>query len=248
VIRVERVGKRFGATAALRNVSFSVARGELVGFVGPNGAGKTTMLRIIAGFLDADTGRVQVDGLDVARERGAACARIGYLPENAPLYQDMRVDEYLRFRARVKGVRRAQRESSVDAVISQVGIGEHRRRLIGRLSKGYRQRVGIADALVARPPILVLDEPTAGLDPIQVKSFRDLLGELLVDHTILLSSHLLAEVGAVASRVVVLAAGRVVADGTIDDLRAEVGKPADASLEEVFVALAEGAEHEGEEA
>jgi len=248
VIRVDRVEKRFGTAAALRNVSFSVARGEVVGFVGPNGAGKTTMLRIITGFLDADSGRVQVDGLDVDRERAAACSRIGNLPETVPLYGDMRVEEYLRFRARVKGVGRAELAARVEAALAQAGIADHRRRLISRLSKGYRQRVGIADTLIARPSILVLDEPTVGLDPMQVRSFRALLGELAVDHTILLSSHVLAEVGAVASRVVVLVAGRVVADGALDDLRARAELGADASLEDVFVALATPAEDGSDEA
>jgi len=242
VIRVERVDKHFGAARVLRDVSFSVARGEVVGFVGPNGAGKTTLLRIITGFLDPDSGRVQIDGLDVATERAAACARIGYLPETVPLYADMRVEEYLRFRARAKGVRRAEVGACIDAAIAQVDIGDHRRRLIGRLSKGYRQRVGIADALVARPTILVLDEPTAGLDPVQVRSFRALLGELARDHTVLLSSHVLAEVGAVAARVVVLVTGRVVASGSIEEIRAQAGLPADATLEDVFVALVETAE------
>ncbi len=245
MIRVERVGKYFGASRVLRDVSFSVGRGEVIGFVGPNGAGKTTMLRIITGFLDCDTGRVRVDGLDVAAERSAACARIGYLPESVPLYDDMRVEEYLRFRARAKAVRRSEVARCVGGAIAQAGIDDHRRRLIGRLSKGYRQRVGIADALVARPPILVLDEPTAGLDPVQVRGFRALLGELSQDHTILLSSHVLAEVGAVASRLVVLARGRVVASGSEGELRQRAGLPEGATLEDVFVALADSSPGSG---
>lgn len=237
MIRVEGLAKRFGSTVALRDVSFRVARGEVVGFVGPNGAGKTTTLRIITGFIDPDAGRAIVDGIDVAREGARARQRIGYLPESAPLYRDMRVAEYLLFRARLKGQSRREAATRVDAVVEQVGIADHRRRLIGRLSKGYRQRVGLADALVARPPILILDEPTAGLDPIQVREFRRLLIELAEQLTVLLSSHILTEIEAVASRVVVLSQGDIVGAGRVQELRHDAGVPADASLEDVFVAL-----------
>jgi ABC-2 type transport system ATP-binding protein len=239
LIRVERVSKRFGRTRALREVEFRVGRGEVVGFVGPNGAGKTTTLRIITGFLDPDEGRVLVAGCDVRRERDAARRHLGYLPESVPLYGDMRVDEYLRFRARLKAVPRGEVAARVDAAVERVDLGAVRRRIVGELSKGFRQRVGLADALVARPPILVLDEPTAGLDPVQVRELRQLLGALGGEHTVLLSSHALAEVEAVADRVVMLAAGRVVAEGTAGALRERLGLAPDASFEEVFVALAD---------
>src|SRR6185503_14399593 len=182
---------------------------EIVGFLGENGAGKTTTLRIVAGFLGADTGRVLVDGIDVGREPRAAQRRLGYLPEGAPLADDMRVVDYLRFRARLKGVAR----DGVDRALAAARAGEVARRRAGQLSRGWRQRVGIADALLGEPPILVLDEPTAGLDPNQLRDARSLIGDLSRDRTVLLSTHLLAEVEALASRVVILAAGRVVAEG-----------------------------------
>jgi ABC-2 type transport system ATP-binding protein len=246
VIRVERVSKRFGRTRALSEVSFAVARGEVVGFVGENGAGKTTTLRIITGFLDPDAGRVLVAGCDVTRERGAARRHLGYLPENVPLYGDMRVEEYLRFRARLKGVARGEVSARVDDALERVDLVAVRRRIVGELSKGFRQRVGLADALVARPPILILDEPAAGLDPVQVRELRQLLAALGSEHTVLLSSHVLPEVEAVADRVVMLAAGRVVAEGTPAALREGLGLDAGASFEEVFVALAGAAGGERE--
>ena len=232
MIHVEGLCKRFGRTVAIEDVSFRVQRGEVVGFVGPNGAGKTTTLRIVTGFLAADRGRVHVDDLDVERERARACARIGYLPESTPLHSDMRVDDFLTFRAQIKGVARAERDSAVNWAMQRAQVTERRRSVIGTLSKGYRQRVGVADALVARPPILILDEPTAGLDPVQVRELRELLAELAGEHTILLSSHQLREVEAVADRVIVLVGGKVVADGAPDELAG------DGSLEEVFLELA----------
>jgi ABC-2 type transport system ATP-binding protein len=241
VIRVERVSKRYGRTVALDGVSFAVGRGEVVGFVGPNGAGKSTTLRIITGFLDADEGRVMVDGREVAVERREARARLGYLPETAPLYPDMRVVEYLRFRARLKGVARGEVGGRVEAAMRQCAVEAVGRRLIGELSKGYRQRVGLADALVAAPPVLILDEPTAGLDPVQVRELRGLLRGLAGDFTVLLSSHALAEVEAVADRLVVIAGGRITGDGTLAELRAAAGLDEDSALEDVFVALTSGA-------
>ena len=237
MIRLERVSKRFGATPALSEVSFTVKRGEVVGFVGPNGAGKTTALRIITGFIDADAGRVEVAGHDVRTERRSACAEIGYLPESVPLYDDMRVAEYLRFRARIKRVPRAEVSVRVGAVLAELGLEDRRRQRISHLSKGYRQRVGLADVLVARPPVLVLDEPFAGLDPVQVHDLRELLRGLAPGHTILFASHLLPEVASIAARLVVIAGGRIVADGTIAELRAQLGMADESSFEEVFIAL-----------
>jgi ABC-2 type transport system ATP-binding protein len=216
VIQAQGLCKRYGATTALADVSFTVGRGEVVGFLGPNGAGKTTTLRILAGFLPADAGRALIDGLDVARAPLAAQRRLGYLPEGAPLYDDMLVEDFLAHRARLKGAPRARVRDALAAARALDVAG----RRIGQLSKGYRQRVGLADALVADPPILILDEPTAGLDPNQIREVRDLVRELARARTVLLSTHLLAEVEALAARVVVLVGGRVVADGRLEALRA----------------------------
>lgn len=238
MIRLKAVTKRFGRTVALRDVSFTIAEGEVVGFVGPNGAGKTTALRIISGYLDADSGSVEVAGCDVETQRLAARRRLGYMPESVPLHREMRVDEYLRFRARIKGVPRREVSARVDAVCDQAELDEERRRIIGQLSKGYRQRVGIADALVAAPPILLLDEPTAGLDPVQVRSFRALVKSLAADHTLLISSHALAELEAITTRIVALMDGEKVADAEPAELRAQLELDAGTSLDDVFVELA----------
>jgi ABC-2 type transport system ATP-binding protein len=229
--------KRYGRTDALRGASFAVEAGEVVGFVGPNGAGKSTALRILTGFLDPDAGTVEIAGCDVVRQRKQAQARVGYMPESVPLYLDMRVHEYLGFRARLKGVGRRAVGARLDAALALCGLEAERRRFIGQLSRGYRQRVGLADALIADPPILILDEPTAGLDPVQTRAFRALLGQLGADRSVLVSSHDLGDIEAVADRVVVLAGGRVAGDGTLAELRARAGLPAGSSLEDVFVAL-----------
>ena len=190
---LEQVEKSFGPARALAGVSFEVARGEVVGLVGPNGAGKTTALRILSGFLRPDAGRVRVDGIDAVADRRAAAARIGYLAEGPPLYPDMRVEEFLRFRARLKGVPRDRLSSRVDEVLEAVAAGDRRRTLIARLSRGYRQRVGLADAILSAPGALLLDEPTSGLDPVQVRELRRLLGEVGRERAVLLSSHALAQ-------------------------------------------------------
>ncbi len=238
MIRVADIDKDLGGRRILHGVGFAVGAGEAVGLVGPNGAGKTTTLRIATGFTDPDRGRVEIGGHDLARERLAGQALIGYLPESAPLWGDMRVDELLRFRARIKGVARRAIAARVSDAIERTALGEVRRRRIAELSKGFRQRVGLADALVARPPVLILDEPTAGLDPVQVRELRGLLRRLAADHTVLLSSHALAEVEAIASRVVVIAGGRIVADGDPATLHEQAGLPSGTPFEEVFLALA----------
>lgn len=250
MIRLEQVDKRFGATQALSGVSFDVAAGEVVGLVGENGAGKTTALRVLSGFLRPDAGRVWVGDVDAVADRRAAARRIGYLPEGPPLYPEMRVEEYLRFRARLKGVGRREVASRVGEAMEAVALGERRRTLIGRLSRGYRQRVGLADALVGRPEVLLLDEPTSGLDPAQVRELRKVVSEVGAARAVILSSHALAELEAVAGRLVVLARGRVVGDGRPAELRAELGLRADASLEDVFMAAtgARGGEAESEAA
>jgi ABC-2 type transport system ATP-binding protein len=237
MIALEHVSVRLGATRALVDVTWGAARGEIVGLVGPNGAGKTTALRVLAGYLAPDRGVASVGGVDVARDRLAALAQVGYLPEAVPLYGEMRVDELLEFRARLKGVARVARRARVAEVIERFELGERRRSVIGRLSKGLRQRVGLADALLARPAVLLLDEPTSGLDPGQLVALRSLLAGLAPEHTIVVSSHALGELAEVAARWVVLAAGAVVGDGTPAELRARAGLDADASLDRIFLAL-----------
>jgi ABC-2 type transport system ATP-binding protein len=218
VIEVENVTKRYGDREVVRDVSFRVAKSEIVGFLGPNGAGKTTTLRMLCAYLPATSGRIDVAGCDVLEDPVGARRAIGYLPENTPLYPEMRVGEYLSFRATLKKVPGKDRKKSVDAAMEQARVADHRDRIIGQLSKGYRQRVGLADALVARPPILVLDEPTVGLDPNQIRQTRDLVRSLGADHTILLSTHILPEVEAVCGRVVIIHKGRIVGEGSPAEL------------------------------
>lgn len=220
IASVRLLTKRYGAHVALNDVSFDVPRGEIVGFLGPNGAGKTTTLRILAGTLGKTSGEVTIDGLDCEASPIEAKRRIGYLPEAVPLYPEMRIGEYLTFRAELKGVPRAQRRAAVDLAMEKAGVAPLSTSLIGKLSKGYRQRVGLADALVSDPKLLVLDEPTSGLDPNQIHQVRALLRALAGEHTVLLSTHALAEVEASCSSVVLIARGRLVAQGKLAELRA----------------------------
>jgi len=218
VIEVEGLTKDYGTVVAVRDVSFSVGRGEVVGFLGPNGAGKSTTLRILAGFLGATSGKVRVNGHDLGEASLLARASLGYMPESAPLYPELRVREYLEFRARLKRLPRAKRAASVDRALERANLRDMSETTIGHLSKGYRQRVGLADALVADPPLLILDEPTAGLDPNQVREVRALIKELASDHTVLLSTHILSEVEATCQRALVIDRGRLVAQGTLEEL------------------------------
>ncbi|RMG09280.1 MAG: ATP-binding cassette domain-containing protein [Planctomycetota bacterium] len=245
MLRVRSLRKYYGEFLAVRDVSLDVAPGEVVGFLGPNGAGKSTTMRIITGYLPATSGEVRVDGYEVTRHPLAVRQRIGYLPEHTPLYTDMRVREYLRYRARIKGVPRRQVEARVDEVLERAWLSDRPRQLIGTLSKGYRQRVGIADAMVGHPRLLILDEPTIGLDPAQIRAVRDLIRELAEGHTILLSTHILAEVEQVCSRVVIIARGETVADDTVEGLQArfdehviELTVEADEPTEKVRATLA----------
>lgn len=217
-ITVERLTKRYGVHAAVDDVSFEVERGEVVGFLGPNGAGKSTTLRILVGFLGATAGRALIEGHDVSTDPDAARAALGYMPEAVPLYTEMRVREYLKFRAELKGVARASRISAVGKAMEMARITDVADTLIDHLSKGYRQRVGLADALVSDPRVLVLDEPTAGMDPNQIREVRELIKSLGGSHTVLLSTHILPEVEASCSRVVVIDKGRLVAQGTPTEL------------------------------
>lgn len=219
MIEVSHLHKRYGSVHAVKDVSFEVDRGAVVGFLGPNGAGKSTTLRILAGFLGATEGQVRIAGHDILDERLRALQHIGYMPETSPLYPEMRVSEYLRFRAELKLIPRKKRAAEIERVLRAAKVRDMQRRLIGQLSKGYRQRVGIADALLGSPPLLILDEPTAGLDPNQILEVRSLIKGLGKEHTILLSTHILSEVEATCERAIVIHRGQLVASGTIDELR-----------------------------
>ncbi|MBZ5637943.1 MAG: ABC transporter ATP-binding protein [Acidobacteriia bacterium] len=219
MIAVEGLTKRFVDRDAVANVSFFVPEGEVLGFLGPNGAGKTTTMRMITGFLPATSGSVRVAGIDLARDPLGVRARIGYLPENVALYPEMRVSEYLRFRAAIEGVPRKDVAARVDDASGRTMIGDVRRQLIGTLSKGYRQRVGLASTLLHRPPVLILDEPTVGLDPRQIVNIRELIVALGKDHTVILSTHILPEVEQVCRRVLIIDEGKLIADGTPEQLR-----------------------------
>jgi ABC-2 type transport system ATP-binding protein len=219
VIEVRNLVKRYGDRVAVKDLSFEVAQGEVVGFLGPNGAGKSTTLRMLTGFLEPTDGQIQVAGLDARKDPIGVKRRVGYMPEAVPLYLDMRVVEYLRFRAELKGVPRAQIAKNVDRALELASVADVRARIIGQLSKGYRQRVGLADALVADPPLLILDEPTAGLDPNQIRQVRDLVRELSREKTVLLSTHILPEVEAICGRVIIIDRGRLVSSGRPEDLR-----------------------------
>ncbi len=218
MIKVSGVTKKFPARLAVDNVSFEVGRGEIVGFLGPNGAGKTTTMRMLTGYLPLNSGRIEVAGYDVSKQPQEVRRRIGYLPENCPLYPEMRVDEYLRFRAELKGVRSLARKAKVNEVKEQCGLTEVGKRIIGQLSKGYRQRVGLADSLVHDPDLLVLDEPTVGLDPYQIRQVRELITQLADRHTILLSTHILQEVEAICERILIINEGKIVASDTEENL------------------------------
>jgi len=231
VIEVEGLTKRFVDRDAVADVSFFVPEGEVLGFLGPNGAGKTTTMRMITGYLPPSAGVVRVAGIDLARDPLAVRARIGYLPENVALYPEMRVEEYLRFRAAVEGVPRGQVRARLEEVEERCMVGDVRRQLVGTLSKGYRQRVGLAGALIHKPPVLILDEPTVGLDPRQIVKIRELIAELGRDHTVILSTHILPEVEQVCRRVLIIDDGKLVADGSPDQLRAGIAGAAELTVQ-----------------
>lgn len=218
MIRVERLTRSYGTTLAVDNLSFSVDRGEIVGFLGPNGAGKSTTMRILTGYLAADSGLAEVAGLDIRKDPVAVRERVGYLPESNPLYLDMSVAGFLDFAARIRGLDRGKRKSSIDRATHSCGLRSVLGKSIIELSKGFRQRVGLAQALLHDPDLLILDEPTAGLDPNQVLEIRDLLVKLGKEKTVILSTHILQEVPAVCSRVIIIAKGKKVADARIGEL------------------------------
>jgi ABC-2 type transport system ATP-binding protein len=218
MITVEHLTKRYGTTLAVHDLNFSVEAGEILGFLGPNGAGKTTTMRMLTGYMPPTEGTAIIAGYDVLTDSLAVRQRIGYLPETPPLYRDMTVQGYLHFVARIKGVSAGDRPRRVDWAIERCGLVEHRNVLIRKLSKGFRQRVGIAQAIVHDPPVIILDEPTVGLDPKQIIEVRHLIKSLAGDHTIILSTHILPEVSMTCNRVVIIQKGRVVATDTIDGL------------------------------
>ena len=218
MIEVDDLTKFYGRTLALDRASFTVEEGRIVGFLGPNGAGKSTTLRILTGFMPPTSGQARVAGHDVLTEGLAVRRSIGYMPENVPLYPEMRVQEYLAFRAGLKEVPSGKRAAAVDRVVERCWLTDVRRRLVGQLSKGFRQRVGLAEALIADPPVLILDEPTIGLDPAQIQTVRELVRSLGEKHTVLLSSHILPEVEKTCSHLVIIAQGRIAAAGSVADL------------------------------
>ena len=221
MIEVEGLTKRFVDKDVVANVSFFVPEGEVLGFLGPNGAGKTTTMRMITGFLPATSGSVRVAGLDVAREPLGVRARIGYLPENVALYPEMRVEEYLRFRAAVEGIPHGEVKARVEEACDRCMVGDVRRQLAGTLSKGYRQRVGLAQSMIHDPEVLILDEPTSGLDPNQIAEIRALIKQLGMAKTVILSTHILSEVQATCDRVLIIHEGKIVANGSPAQLQQE---------------------------
>ena len=244
MIEVSHLTKTYGRHLAVDDVSFAVEDGQICGLLGPNGAGKSTIMNILTGYLSATGGLVTVAGHPLPEEADAAKACVGYLPEQPPLYPEMTVEEYLLFAAELKGVKRADRKEQVRKAAHRTGLDNVMPRLIRSLSKGYRQRVGIAQALLGSPKLIILDEPTVGLDPAQVIEIRKLIRELGKAHTVILSSHILSEVQAVCQQVLILSKGKLAASGTLEELTA-----GDRSLEEVFMELTGGntEEETGEE-
>jgi len=218
MIKVEGLTKRYARTVAVNDISFEVEKGQIVGFLGPNGAGKTTTMRILTGFLPPTSGKANVAGFDVQEHPMEVKKRIGYLPETPPLYPEMEVSEYLEFAGQLKGIGKSDIRRRVDDAIGRCSLGDVRSRLIGKLSKGYRQRVGIAQAIIHNPDVLILDEPTSGLDPKQIIEIRELLRHLAGDHTIILSTHILSEVEHSCERVIIIAQGKLVAIDSVANL------------------------------
>src|ERR1700744_499094 len=219
MIEVSNLTKRYAGRTAVDDISFTVARGEIVGLLGPNGAGKSTTMRILSGFMPGTSGTVRVAGFDVFHDSDEVRRRIGYMPENNPLYPEMRVREYLKFRARLKGLGWKKSRARVTTVMEQCGLADVGRRIIGQLSKGYKQRVGLADALVHEPDLIILDEPTIGLDPNQIRSVRALIKSLASTHTVLISTHILPEAEMTCNRMLIMFEGKILAADTPDNLQ-----------------------------
>lgn len=243
MIQVENLTKAYGRHVAVQSISFEVTKGDVVGFLGPNGAGKTSTIRVLTGFHPPTSGAASIAGFDIFRQSIEARRQIGYMPENVPLYREMRVREFLRHRGALKGLRGKELQNRLNTVVEECGLGDVRRKMIKTLSKGYRQRVGLADALIHDPSLLILDEPTNGLDPNQIRSIRNLIKNLAAERTIFLSSHILSEVEMICKRVIILEGGIIRADDTpanlVRDMRAagnitfEVQAPADRVVSEV---------------
>jgi len=231
MIKVENLTKRYGGVTAVDRIAFEVKKGEIMGFLGPNGAGKSTTMRMLACYLPPTSGRAEVAGCDVFNDSLRAREHIGYMPENVPLPQDMRVSEYLRFRAALKGVPGRRMTERLTDVYDLCGLGDVERKMIGALSKGYRQRVGLADAMIHEPELLILDEPTIGLDPNQIRQVRELIRNLRSHHTILLSTHILSEVEMTCSRVIIINKGRIEAHDTPENLRSRLSEGGEATME-----------------
>ena len=239
MIEVRHLTKTYGNFVAVRDVSFNADRGSILGFLGPNGAGKTTTMRIITGYMPASSGTVVIDGLDIFENSLEARRRIGYLPENPPLYSDMRVDAYLRFVARLRGVQRSRIEDALEHALHVCGLEDMAHRICGQLSKGYRQRVGLAQALIHDPPVLVLDEPTIGLDPRQIHEIRGLIKTMATgERTVVLSTHILPEVSQICDKVVIINEGRIALAEKLSAL------PVGTSLEDVFLSAITKEHHE----
>lgn len=243
MISVESATKYYGSLKAVDQVSFTVEKGEIVGFVGPNGAGKSTVLKMLATFLYPTAGRICVDGLNVVEHPLEVRRRIGYLSGDTPLYPDMRVDKFLRFIGRARGLRGTELAHHFDHTVQGCGIESVLLQRVNQCSTGFRQRIGLASALIHDPPILLLDEPTHGFDPLQVMAFRDMLRGLSQDRAILFSTHIIADVEAASDRVLIIHQGRLLAQGRLPDLASAVGRPG-AKLEEVFAHLVRASQEE----
>lgn len=229
MIEVVNLAKRYGDYAAVSDVSFSVSKGEIVGFLGPNGAGKTTTIRMLATYLPPSSGTAKIAGFDVVTQSDEVRRRIGYLPENPPLYGELTIEEYLKFVAEIKGIARRDVKESVERVLEQCFLKEVRRKVCRHLSRGYRQRAGIAQAIIHKPDVIILDEPTSGLDPRQITEIRQMIRGLAQNHTVILSTHILPEVSMVCSKVVIINRGRIVLQKGLAELTLHK------SLEQVFL-------------
>lgn len=242
MIKASHLTKYYGQVAAIQDVSFEVAQGEIIGFLGPNGAGKSTTMRILTGFSPPSEGTAEIAGFDIAKQPIEVKRRVGYLPENVPLYTEMVVSRFLRYVAEVKGIDRDKRAAEVGRAMERCGLESMANRLIGHLSKGYRQRVGLAQALVGDPPVLILDEPTVGLDPRQIVDIRQMIKDLAQDHTVLLSTHILPEVAMICQRVLIIHQGRLVAQDSManltgTDARLEIAVAGDGNIREILASV-----------
>jgi len=239
MITTKNVTKHFGSFQALKDVSFEISKGDIVGFLGQNGAGKTTLMRILTSYFPASSGTVMIDGDDIARNSLVSRQKIGYLPETPPLYSNMTVKDYLKFAAEIKDVPVNQRLRQLDKVLEECQIDDVKNKTIGVLSKGYKQRVGIAQAIIHEPKLLILDEPTSGLDPIQILQVRNLIKSLRNERTVLISTHILSEIEQIAHRVLIIKSGRIIVDESLETLlkTPDDAQSAQPTLEEVFIKL-----------